>query len=317
MMPISHEQCSVPVRQITLTPQSASNSSVLIRAPRFLERSITVAALLCLPGILLVAAGVILGDVAGTLIAALGAIIITVALLSVLYDAYLKDVLLGEIYDAMGVAEYVRTLDFQQIARNDQLDVEALVRDTSHITALPLDPLTWMNTQWRILMDRAATSAVDIAVLLPSHDSPHIDVLAERFEVDSETLVKQIADLPDRLGRSWDGKGQALAGSSFRVTLYDTVPTAGLLVTDQSMTIEVPPALSNAAGDRSAVALVFGRKGTSSLITTIVDDQLAPARIPGYSQSVMRPIPADVSPDPPPKPSTPPDAPDTPLASSS
>jgi hypothetical protein len=274
-------------------------SSTLLRAPRYIERSLTVAALLAVIGLILVGAGIYLGGVGGTVISSMGTICVTVALLSVLYDAYLKDVLLSEIYDALAIEQNIRAIDLREIVQKGQLELATLLADAQSVTAIPLDPETWSRTDWQQVVDYAGRRAVKVTVLLPDHDSPHIDVLAQRLGVDRDGLIQQIRRLPDELARSWDEKAAANDNSTFRVFLYSGVPAVGILATDRITMIEIPPTLTHAAIDRSTLTVVLGRNGTSTLVTDFVDEQLQPHRIPDFSQSVMRPLEQTVSPDPP------------------
>lgn len=253
-------------------------------------------------GIVLVAIGTVLGEILGTVVAAVGSIFITVAVLSVIYDAFLKDVLLGEVYAVMGIQENVQSVDLREITLKDQIMLPEFLEDTEEIKAVPLDPESWIHTDWRHLVERASAQAVTVSVYIPDHDSPHIDVLAARLRTDRHQLSARIAELPDRLAESWDENQGSLYGSTLRVYLYSTVPSVGLLVTDRDILVEVPPAFSHSIGDSHAVAMVFGRNGTLPMISNFVDGQFVTARIPGFSQSVMRPIKPSISPDPDPSP---------------
>lgn len=265
----------------------------------------TVAAVLASLGILVVGVGVYVGDVSGTVIASIGTIFVTVALFSVLYDGFLKDVLLDEIYRALEIEQNVRAIDLREILRKDQLDLGSLLADAQSLTAIPLDPETWSRTDWQQVLECAAKQTVDVSILLPDRDSPHIDVLGQRLGIDREVLVSQIRKLPDQLARSWDEKVGGDGQSSFSVYLYGGIPAVGILTTDRIMVVEIPPALTHAATDRSTIALVFGRESTSPLMTDFVDEQLFvggklnPQRIPDFSRSVMRPLMPAISPDPP------------------
>jgi hypothetical protein len=273
------------------------------RAPRYLERSLTIAALLTLIGTALIVTGIAVGDAPGTVVTSLGTIAISVAALSVLYDAFLKDVLLGEIYSAIGIQENFRAVDLLQVGQKDRIDLDDMLAGAAEITAVPVDPETWLHTDWHHLVNQAVGRPTAVTVLLPDHDSPHIDVLAARLGLARDQLATQIAELPDKLGRSWDGKGNAIQHSTLSVYLYGTVPAVGLLVTESTVLVEIPPALQHTPTDRQTLALVFGRGGWLPLVTDFVDDQLfeegrlAESRIPEFSSSVVRPLPPAVSPD--------------------
>jgi hypothetical protein len=192
--------------------------STLVRAPRFIERSLTVAALIVTAGTALVAVGVVVGEVLGTVIASLGAILITVAVLSVLYDAFLKDVLLGEVYTAIGIQKNIQAIDLRTVVEKNQLDLAEVLAGATEITVIPLDPESWSQSDWRHLIDCAISRATRIAVYLPNHDSPHIDALATRLGADRDELASHIADLP----MSWDEAGTKRDRQSSRAVSTST-----------------------------------------------------------------------------------------------
>ncbi len=280
------------------------NGRTGLRAPRFVERSLTIAAFGLAVGAVLVALGIVLDEVLGTIIASLGATLISLAVLSVAYDAYLKDILLGEIYEAIGIHQSLQAIDLRQVAPKDHIDMADVLEGATKITSVPVDPETWSRTDWHHLLKLATDRPMEIVVLLPDQDSPHIDVLAARLGMAREQLADRIAELPDKLGKSWDEKGTTILASKLNIYLYGTVPATGLMVTDSTVVIETPPALSHTPTDRRTLALIFGRRGWQPLVTDFVDDQLfadgrmAESRIPGFSSSVMRPLQASISPDP-------------------
>ncbi len=258
----------------------------------------TIALLVALPGVLLVAGGVYLGSVGGTILASLGAILLNVALLSVLYDAFLKDILLDDVYAAMGLGEQVRSLDIESITRNDDADVNTVIQDATSLTVLPLDPETWLTGDWPKIRDLAASGSVKVTLLLPSHDGAHIAPLATRLRKSEDSLAKALGGLPDSVGASWDDASCSAHGSRLQVLLYEMVPAVGIVATDRGVLIEVPPPFGFPVASRRALVVSAGRKGASPMLTDLIDDGLREERIPGFSRSVSRPLPASVGPDP-------------------
>jgi hypothetical protein len=238
----------------------------------------------------IVVVGVYLGDTLGTAIASIGSIILTVALLSVLYDAFLKAILLEEIYDALELQQNLRAIDLRAIVRKDQVDLEEVLAGATAVEVIPLDPISWSHQDWPRVLDCASSSKVSVEIFIPNHDSPHIEVLARRMGADSEELAQQIARLPDELGRSWDQKNAGGAGSSLRVVLYGGIPANGILRTQQRILIEIPPALGYGTTDRGALAVQLGVDGWSALVSDFIREQLAEERVPDYSQSVERSV---------------------------
>ena len=248
-------------------------------------------------GVVVIAAGVVIEDVAGTVIASIGAILITVAVLSIVYDAYLKDVLIGEIFDALEIQQSLQAIDVRGVLRKDQVDLAELLGDAVEIRVLPLDPVSWVHQDWDRIAAYAGTAAVPISVYLPSHNGPHMEVLARRLNLLPAELEKQIARLPDQLVTSWDQKEAGAGGSRLQVILYEAMPAVGVLTTGRRMLLEVPPSLQYPMADRNCVAIVLGEDGWSPWVEDFISDQLKQGRVPAYSRSVMRPLDGSPSPD--------------------
>jgi hypothetical protein len=268
-----------------------------LKTPRFFERSIVVGLALAAVGILLIAGGIEVEEVLGTLLASVGSIFVTVGLLSVVYEAYLKDLLIREIYGALEIKQSLQAIDLRELVQRDQVDVDAILVDADQISVLPLDPMSWLLQDWPRVAAVARKASVVVTIYLPTHDSPHIEVLAQRMGIDAVDLGGQIVRLPDQLAESWDQKSAGRSGSSLQVILYGTVPAVGLLRTGRATVLELPPSLGYATADRSALALVVGHDGWSSLVKDFVNDQFEEDRIPAFSRSIMRPLSGSTSPD--------------------
>lgn len=261
-----------------------------VKMSRYIERSRVVAVFLGALGIVLVVVGVALDSAIGTVSASIGSTLITIGVLSVLYDAFLKEVLLEDVFDAMALQQNIRAIDLETVLRKDQVDLPAALEGASKIDSIPLDPIAWSQQDWPRILEQAAASRLPVRVFLPNHDSPHIDVLAHRLDVDISDLAHQIGQLPDRLGRSWDQKGAGQRGSTLDVLLYGGLPAIGVLRTQSHVLLEIPPALAYGSVDRSCLALQLGSHGSSALVSDFVDEQFASDRVPDYSESVKRPL---------------------------
>lgn len=264
----------------------ASSSS--LRVPRFVERSTTVAAILGVFGFAALAVGIGVGEVVGTVIASFGTILITVGLLSVLYDAYLKDVLLEEVFDAMSIEQNIHSIDLKEVVRKDAADLSKLLMGAAEVRVLPLDPVSWAHQEWHRVLENAVGSAVQVEIFLPNHDSPHVDVLAQRFGLEKEELAHQIGRLPAELSKSWDQKKANRAGSSLAIYLYGSVPAIGILWTSHGTMLEIPPALGYGPADRTALAMLLGSGARSPLVADFIAEQFDEHRIPSFSESVKR-----------------------------
>lgn len=248
-------------------------------------------------GIILIAGGIEVDEVLGTLLASVGSIFVTVGLLSVVYEAYLKDLLIREIYGALEIKQSLQAIDLRKLVQRDQVNVDAILFDAGQISVLPLDPMSWLLQDWPRVAAAARKAPVVVTIYLPSHDSPHIDVLAQRMGIEVADLGGQIAQLPDQLAESWDQKAAGRSGSSLQVILYGTVPAIGLLRTRRTTVLELPPSLGYATADRSTLALVVGHDGWSPLVKDFVNEQFEEDRIPAFSRSIMRPLSGSTSPD--------------------
>src|SRR4051812_43872431 len=89
------------------------------------------------------------------IITPLGGSLLTAVLVGVLYESFQKQSLVSEISAAMRIRASIAQMGFRAIERGRDLDLQEVIQRAQQITALPLDPIRWVQTEFGELLDAA------------------------------------------------------------------------------------------------------------------------------------------------------------------
>jgi hypothetical protein len=223
---------------------------------RYIERSVLLGAILCIPAVVLLVVSAVLGGTAGVVLATIGGAILTVALLSFLYDPFLKDVLAREIFERLEIRESVGRAGLQSIEMTRDLRLGELIAGSRSIRVLPYDPLEWAGAQYGSLLTLARDTPVNVEVYLPAADDPFTEILSDRLRVGEPEVRARLNALALELGQAWDAEARH-EGATLRVWRYTGLCATGLLECDSRVVIEVGPSLRYPLADRTTISLVF------------------------------------------------------------
>ncbi len=234
---------------------TSSNRHVVIFGRSF-ERSRTLAAVLFGLALAFIVGGTALDGPVGTILAAVGSTLGTTALVSFLYDPFLKDVLAAEIFEKVGLRDSVVRAGLADIGGAD-LQLSARLAGSRRIAAAPLDPLAWARERYGEVIAAAKAAATEVVVVLPSPDpSPARTLLADRLDLVEGELERKLSSLPEVLLTAWDAASVA-EGSTLTVLWQEQLQSCGLLVCDACAVLETGPVLRQSATDRTVLAQVF------------------------------------------------------------
>jgi hypothetical protein len=225
---------------------------------RSVERARAIAAgLLCL-AILLMVAGVAVEGAIGTIIAALGSTAATTALVSFLYDPFLKEVLAQEIFSRVGLRDSIARAGLEDVATGPHLDLRPGIESSRNVRAMPLDPFAWARETFPAIVT-AAHEKMNVVIALPSPDpGPARELLAERLQLGESEIERRLKQLPEELARAWD-RGPINSGSTFAVVTHGQLVATGLLISDRMVVIETGPSLGQSITDNTTLVQRFRR----------------------------------------------------------
>jgi hypothetical protein len=107
----------------------------------------------------------------------------TVGLLGILYDAILKNSLILDILRLAGVSKRLTASGLTDIAElHKTYDWRSIFERASELHALPLDPASWLTSEWPSLLEVAQTRKISVSLYVAEAALSTIPVSALRFK---------------------------------------------------------------------------------------------------------------------------------------
>jgi hypothetical protein len=234
-------------------PKDSSKGHVLTR---YIERSVLVGLGLALPAVALLILSAVVGEALGVILATIGGAILTIALLSFLYDPFLKDLLAQEIFDRLEIRESVSKAGLRDIIATREVALAPLLVGARKIDILPYDPIEWARDEYRALLGLARQNSLEINVYLPAADDPFVEVLSDRLRMGEAEVRSQLNSLALEFGQAWDSEPRHSEAKLF-VWRFTGLPGAGLLLSEPCAVVEIGPALRYPVADRTTLSLIF------------------------------------------------------------
>ncbi|MDQ1748432.1 MAG: hypothetical protein QOD07_2695 [Frankiaceae bacterium] len=180
----------------------------------------------------------------------------TVGLFSILYDAFLKNSLLKDLFRFLGVSERMQAAGFQDISLfHTKFDWQAMFDRASWVRVLPLQPNAWMRHEWPSLLAACERRSIHVRLYV-----------AESLRTGDDGTDEPGERLAVQAGAEWERHQPALhKESQLEVLTYRSgEPHVGYLMTDQDVVLTVPSALGPAP-DSQIVAFAFAAPNDSSV----------------------------------------------------
>jgi hypothetical protein len=224
-----------------------------------LERAIWLGLCACLIGFIFIVVASNNDGAWSTVLANIGTALLTVGLVGITYDLFLRDRLLAEVLDVVGVKESVSSFGLREIRRSDAAKIGDLIGSASELCALPLDPILWIDRDFELICRRAKARPLALTLLLPANESPFINVLAERLGK-TEREVEQILDQAARgeLGDAWDASRPHI-GSTLKIQRFGGLPATGFLRSEQLIALEIGPPIRYPRHNHEGFVVVTSR----------------------------------------------------------
>jgi hypothetical protein len=229
-----------------------------IKLSAYLSRSLAVALVVGLVGLVLVWRTT--GDTSslGTVGREVGAVLLTTGVLLGAYEPYLRKQIIKDVFRAADLREDMARVGLANVGIGAP-DWERYVGDKTHIILLPDNPVSWINSGiWPAVLARARTAEVDVQLYLPNWTSHKtVAALAQRLDEADETSLQQILEKNHSAAVSlWriPTEGRALHhGSRLSSQLYNGVPGTGLVIADRSAMIMIPGSYNANPAERPVV----------------------------------------------------------------
>lgn len=208
---------------------------------------------------------------ASVILATVGGAVLTIGMLSVINDAFLKDIFVRDIFAALELQTSVRDAGLRWIKRSSTVTPADWLDEATSVRVLPLNAVDFRRTDLRPIAEAAAGRPVSLAVFVPDPQPPHLEALAFSLGEDSVRLATDLKAVDGDLVRAWATVPPS-AGSSLHVYRYEGQPSCGLTATDTLLLVEVMPAIRYPLTGRDSWTLAFALdSGPARLLLSAID----------------------------------------------
>lgn len=192
----------------------------------------------------------------------LAAAIFTSGLLGLLYEMLLRQSLVSEILEKVGLRDRLARAGLKDVS-TDQLDWTSFFAGRTTLALLPLDPDVWLKQAWPRLIEVARTRKLTVNLYLPQTSGVDLAPLAARLGTHSNSLRLSVTNLQSSVKRTWQSPNQQLvSGSALIIHTYKVVPFQATFRADD-IALVVLPGAPNAEFTQADVTLTFDLAGGS------------------------------------------------------
>jgi hypothetical protein len=203
------------------------------------------------------------------LVTNLGATLLTIGVIGVTYDAYLKRTFTDE---AMAVAgaylkesftkELLETLNIDQalaqsgireVAVGAQIDWAQVHRGAARVSCFLINPQWWLELHWPLLLEHVRVASASIEIFCPDPEGPYIRDVADRFDIPRSLLEEQCREARRRVEQEWLNVRQSarppVTGTQVRMKWYTDIPAFEVVSGDESAVLRIRGSLGDRTGD--------------------------------------------------------------------
>jgi hypothetical protein len=240
--------------------------------------------------IALIAAAAWLTSVAQTAVTSVASSVLTVGLITLVYDGYLRRSFTTELLRLVGLQSNLAAAGVEEIVQEPDLRWNELLAHSTRYRILLLDPTTWIDREWPHVIASGRSRKIDVEVYLADPDGASLERLAENVSLLLGELQQRLTTAQRVLEDSWTTAARSdppiQSGCKLTVRLYDRIPGFMMALADDHAVVITGGALGRHPGE-NALALRFER-ANSQLSDHWFEEQVArlEALAPSYVNAV-------------------------------
>jgi len=205
-------------------------------------------------------------------ISAIASAVLTVGLVSLLYEVLLRRSIGREILKLVGVQRSLAANQIASAGYESQIDWPEILAGASRFEILLIDPRSWVEANWAYLMEAARSHPVDVIVMLPNPDSENFSAICQMMRQDQGHLRSSIDSSTDWIEQSWRNaanESSLKSGSKIKVTQFDDIPVHAGVKADRQLVILIYGVCSRQVGE-PAFSVTFSGSDNSYPISWFV-----------------------------------------------
>jgi hypothetical protein len=152
-------------------------------------------------------------------------VLLSLGIVAILYDLFLRGSVLHETLEIVGVKESVTNIGLRDISQGSPPDWKVFCSGAQTIAILLLNPLGWVENEWTHVLSAARSRSVDVSIYIPRADGDHIELLASRLGFPTSEFVPLLKSAKNFLESSWRGEADKSIkkGSKFTLRTYQGI----------------------------------------------------------------------------------------------
>jgi hypothetical protein len=259
---------------------------------RLWTKTVLFAVLAVIAGALMVIGAALWGGLGETVVGGLGTVFVSLGLITIVQEVYLREALVGELLEFVGLQRRLFDAGIQEVCGSSDLDWKAFLDGGENYRLLLIEPTVFVDRDWNHVLDSARTRPVTVEVFLPNPNGPVLSAIATAEGFTDQQFKQSLERAERSLQDSWTTASHSqpalMPGSSFELRFYDEIPAFGLLMCDDRVVLIANHVLGNQPG---AAVMAFRFEAESSTLTRPwFDAQIERLRdiAPSYAAEVMK-----------------------------
>jgi hypothetical protein len=139
-----------------------------------------------------------------TVLTELGAVVISVGVVTVAYEWYLRRTFTEELLEVVGLQQALARVGIEKVCPLGDVDWAEVILDSREIAVLLIDPLPWMDENWPRLLERAHSEGSKIEIFVPHPSENHnLSSIASALGISESSLQNRLNDVVSLVRGGW------------------------------------------------------------------------------------------------------------------
>lgn len=228
-------------------------------------RALTIASLISLAaGLGFLIAATLLAGVWQTLMYSISSTVLSIGLISFLYELWLRRTVEAELLRLVGIERSLASHHLLSARDASRIDWNTMLVEASNFRILLAEPGGWVNTNWSSIVEGGRDRPIHVELFFPDPEGERFSHVADFYDVSEVYLAEDIERASRIAEDQWkiaSGIGALSPGSKLQVRRINAFPSCSVVRADNKVTITYFSSTSRPSTD-SGFALTFG--GSSS-----------------------------------------------------
>ena len=171
-------------------------------------------------------------------VAQIASTVLAIGLITVLYDAVLRQSFTQELLQLVRVASALRSAGVQDVNDELRLDWQSILDGGSSFHIVLIEPTAWLERGWHHILEAARSRKVTVDICVPRADGASGPAIAQQLKMSLDEYYARVKGAVESISDSWTHADPALyKGSSVNVYSFDGLPSHSLIVADERVVL--------------------------------------------------------------------------------